>query len=108
MDSILSSTKKRLGIPTDCNDFDDDVIMDINSVLSILTQIGIGPQNGYSITGASETWSDYIEDLSKIEFVKTYVYLKVKLMFDPPTSSMVMEAAKENIKELESRLSYET
>lgn len=104
MNSILDSIKKRLGLPADYGHFDDDIIMDINSVLSILTQIGVGPEAGYSITNSNDEWTDFMSDLTKLEFVKTYVYLKVKLMFDPPQNSTVTESINRQISELEFRL----
>lgn len=108
MDSILQSIKKLLGLDENYDAFDDDVIMHINSVLMILTQLGVGPKNGFSITGEEETWGDYLgEDISKLSAVKTYVYLKVKTMFDPTSSSVVNEATKEMLKELEWRLNSE-
>lgn len=108
MDSILQSIKKLLGLDENYDAFDDDVIMHINSVLMILTQLGVGPKNGFSITGEEETWGDYLgEDISKLGAVKTYVYLKVKTMFDPTSSSVVNEATKEMLKELEWRLNSE-
>ena len=108
MDSILQSIKKLLGLDENYDAFDDDVMMHINSVLMILTQLGVGPKNGFSITGEEETWGDYLgEDISKLSAVKTYVYLKVKTMFDPTSSSVVNEATKEMLKELEWRLNSE-
>jgi len=108
MDSILQSIKKLLGLDENYDAFDDDVMMHINSVLMILTQLGVGPKNGFSITGEEETWEDYLgEDISKLSAVKTYVYLKVKTMFDPTSSSVVNEATKEMLKELEWRLNSE-
>lgn len=108
MDSILQSIKKLLGLDENYDVFDDDVMMHINSVLMILTQLGVGPKNGFSITGEEETWGDYLgEDISKLSAVKTYVYLKVKTMFDPTSSSVVNEATKEMLKELEWRLNSE-
>ena len=108
MDSILQSIKKLLGLDEDYDAFDDDVMMHINSVLMILTQLGVGPKNGFSITVEEETWEDYLgEDISKLSAVKTYVYLKVKTMFDPTSSSVVNEATKEMLKELEWRLNSE-
>ena len=108
MDSILQSIKKLLGLDENYDAFDDDVMMHINSVLMILTQLGVGPKNGFSITGEEETWEDYLgKDISKLSAVKTYVYLKVKTMFDPTSSSVVNEAAKEMLKELEWRLNSE-
>ena len=108
MDIILQSIKKLLGLDENYDAFDDDVMMHINSVLMILTQLGVGPKNGFSITGEEETWGDYLgEDISKLSAVKTYVYLKVKTMFDPTSSSVVNEATKEMLKELEWRLNSE-
>lgn len=108
MDSILQSIKKLLGLDENYDAFDDDVMMHINSVLMILTQLGVGPKNGFSITGEEETWENYLgKDISKLSAVKTYVYLKVKTMFDPTSSSVVNEATKEMIKELEWRLNSE-
>ena len=108
MDSILQSIEKLLGLDENYDAFDDDVMMHINSVLMILTQLGVGPKNGFSITGEEETWGDYLgEDISKLSAVKTYVYLKVKTMFDPTSSSVVNEATKEMLKELEWRLNSE-
>lgn len=108
MDSILQSIKKLLGLDENYDAFDDDVMMHINSVLMILTQLGVGPKNGFSITGEEETWGDYLgEDISKLSAVKTYVYLKVKTMFDPTSSSVVNEATKEMLRELEWRLNSE-
>ena len=89
-DSILTSTKKVLGIGEYDDNFDTDVIMHINTVLSILQQLGVGPRFGFSITGDEETWSDFLEpDDERINTVKTYVYLRVRLLFDPPTNSFV-------------------
>lgn len=104
MDSILTSIKKLLGIPEEYEHFDLDIIVHINSVFMILTQIGVGPKNGFSITDESEKWDDFLPDEQMIQSVKTYMLLKVKLMFDPPLSSAVLECYKEQIKELEWRL----
>ena len=104
MESILTSIKKMLGITEDCEDFDTDVIMHINSVLTILTQMGVGPANGFSITDKTARWDEFLSNKLYCEPVKTYVYLKVRLIFDPPLSSAVMEAMKNMISELEWRL----
>lgn len=104
MESILTSIKKLLGIGEECNHFDDQIIMHINTVLSILTQVGVGPSSGFSINDASDTWEDFVGDNPVFNMVKTYVYQKVKMVFDPPTSSAHMEALKESIAELEWRL----
>lgn len=104
MDSILTSVKKMLGITEDYEHFDADLIMHINSVFMILTQLGAGPSEGFSIEGKSDTWDDFISTGSNLEAVKSYVYLKVKLLFDPPLSSAVMESMNRMISELEWRL----
>lgn len=106
MESILTSTKKLLGIEADYTHFDTDIIIHINTTLMTLTQIGVGPAGGFAISGAYEKWSDFLPeaDLIKLQAVKTYLYLKVKLVFDPPLSSSVMEAMNRKADELEWRL----
>lgn len=106
MDSILTSIKKLLGISKDYTQFDDDIIMHINSVFMSLTQLGVGPAEGFSIEDDSAYWEDFvdIENNLQLHAVKTYVYLKVKLLFDPPLSSSVIEATNRQIAELEWRL----
>ena len=104
MDSILTSIKKLLSITEEYDYFDPDIIMHINTALSTLTQLGVGPSEGFMIEDKTATWSDFISDTKEVISVKTYVYLKVKKVFDPPLSSIVMEAMNENIKELEWRL----
>lgn len=104
MESILTSIKKVLGIYEEDISFDMDIIMHINTVFMILRQMGIGPSEGYSITGSYDTWNDYLEDTSLIESVKTYVALRVRQIFDPPASSAIMEAMNRTISELEWRL----
>ena len=104
MDSILISVKKMLGITADYTHFDDDIIMHINSVFMILHQLGVGPEEGFMIESDRETWDEYIKDEFTIESVKSYMYLKVGLLFDPPTSSNVMEAKNRLANELEWRL----
>lgn len=101
--SILKSIKKMLGIQLEENAFDNDIIIHINSVLASLVQMGIGPEEGYSIYSESETWSDFLNDDKRLESVKTYVYLKVRIVFDPPASSTILEAFKQQIAEFEWR-----
>lgn len=103
-DSILNSVKDMIAGGAIHEHFDNELIMCINSVIATLRQIGIGPEEGFAIDGAATTWSDLIGDSQKLEPVKSYVAFKVRMMFDPPTSSAVSEAIKENIKELEWRL----
>lgn len=104
MESILTSIKKLLGIAEEYEHFDSDIIFHINSTFMILNQLGVGPSEGFSITGKYETWEEFTSDNIAIESVKTYIYLKVKLMFDPPSSSAVMESINRQISELEWRL----
>ena len=104
MNSILTSIKKMLGVDEEYDCFDTDIILHINSVLMILTQLGVGPSEGFIITDKTATWKDFLKDTKKLESVKSYVYLKVKLLFDPPLSSAVMEATNRLISELEFRL----
>lgn len=105
MDSILTSIKKLLGIAEEYEHFDKDIIMHINSVFMILTQLGVGPSKGFMITDSAASWDDFLpEDSGKLEAVKTYMYMKVKLMFDPPLTSAVMESMTRMINELEWRL----
>lgn len=104
MESILTSIKKLLGIDEFCTHFDMDIIIHINSALMILTQLGIGPSGGFAITSNAETWTDFLGANKQIESVKTYVYLKVRSIFDPPQTSSVLEAINNQIKEFEWRL----
>ena len=103
-ESILTSIKKLLGITEECTDFDKDLIIDINSVLMILTQLGIGPPEGFTIVDSTATWSEFISNIKQLAAVKTFVHLKVRLIFDPPMSTAVLESMKEIIKETEWRL----
>ena len=108
MDSILTSIKKMLGIAEEYEQFDADIIMHINSVFMILTQLGVGPSEGFSIEDDSAIWSDFIQDSTNIESVKSYVYLRVKLLFDSTSlGSTVIEAMNRQISELEWRLNIE-
>lgn len=105
MDSILTSIKKLLGIEEEYTHFDFDLIMHINSVLMILTQLGVGPAKGFTIEDDTATWTDFLgEDLTKLQSVKSYVCLKVRLLFDPPSSSSVLESANRLANEYEWRL----
>jgi hypothetical protein len=107
MTSILTSIKKMLGIEEADTHFDQDIIMHINSVLMILRQMGVGPATGFYIEDKVKTWPDFLGDSTAIEAVKTYVYLKVRLIFDPPSSSFVLESIKEQIQEFEWRLNVQ-
>lgn len=104
--SILNSVKKDIGIGSDYDHFDPEIITAINTAFSTLNQLGVGPSSGFSISDDTTEWSDYISDPDSptLGFVKTYVSKKAKMLFDPPTSSALMEAMKENLKELEFRI----
>lgn len=103
-DSILQDIKKLLGIEYDIIDFDHDLVMYINSVFMTLNQMGVGPKETFSINNSSAIWADFLGENSDIEAVKTYVYFKVKKMFDPATNSTVSQANDQIISELEWRL----
>lgn len=102
--SILTSIKKLLGPSEDDTSFDQDIIIHINSVFMVLNQLGIGPPEGFSIADNTATWETYLGTNKNLESVKTYVYLKTRIVFDPPTSSTLLDALTRNISELEWRL----
>lgn len=104
MDSILTSIKKLLGIAEEYTHFDQDLIMHINSVFMVLTQLGVGPAEGFIIEDKTTDWTEYIEDPMQLTAVKSYMHLKVKLLFDPPLSSSVIESMNRMISEFEWRL----
>ena len=107
MDSILTSIKKLLGIAEEYKHFDADLIMHINSVFMILTQLGVGPDEGFSIEDDVAVWTDFVAADQGLDAVKSYVHLKVKLLFDTPTSSTVVESMNRLISELEWRLNIQ-
>lgn len=104
MESILTSVKKMLGITEQYEHFDVDLIMHINSVFLVLNQLGVGPEEGFIIEDETAEWTDFIEDSAQLQAVKSYMYLKAKLLFDPPLSSAVIEATNRQIAEFEWRL----
>lgn len=106
MESILTSIKKLLGIQEEYTIFDQDLIMHINTVFAALNQLNIGPKEGFMIESANESWENYITSCNLL-MVKTYVYLRVRLLFDPPTSSALLESINRTIAELEFRLYVE-
>lgn len=107
MESILTSIKKLLGIAADDKTFDPDVIIHINTVFMTLHQIGVGPSTGFYIDDDTAQWTDFITDLSKLQAVKTYVFLKVKLLFDPASvGSSTLASYERTIAELEWRLNW--
>lgn len=106
INSILNSIKKNLGIEEDFTEFDPDIITHINTALNVLTQLGVGPTGGFQIDDSSATWSDFVTG-ERLNMVKTYITAKVRLIFDPPQMTSVIECLKETIRELECRLNYE-
>ena len=105
--SILTSIKKMLGMTEEYTHFDTDIIIHINSVFMTLHQLGVGPENGFNIESEAEQWNQFITEEDNLEADKTYVYLKVRLIFDPPTNGAVMEAYKQMIQEYEWRLNVQ-
>lgn len=106
-DSILVSIKKMLGLDESYTPFDTDVIIFINSALMSLTQLCVGPKEGFTISDYNETWSDFVTNEVTLGAVKTYVYLKVKMAFDPPSNSYVMDAMKQQAEEIGWRLNVQ-
>lgn len=104
MSSILTTIKKLLNVSESDTNFDVDITVHINSALSVLTQLGVGPTSGFSISDASEEWTDFVPENPKLEMIKSYVFLKTRIVFDPPTNSTIMEANKAAIAELEWRI----
>jgi hypothetical protein len=107
MDSILGSIKQLLGINSEDTNFDQEIIMHINSVFSILRQLGAGPNEEFSITSSNDNWDSYLSDseTSIVELIKSYIYLKVRLLFDPPQNSFLVKSIESQIEEFEWRLS---
>lgn len=103
-DSILTSVKKPLGLSEDYTVFDSDIIMYINTAFSTLNELGLGPSDGFAIEDKSPVWNDFLMGDKRKNSVKTYVTLRARLLFDPPTTGYLMESLKEQIKEFEWRL----
>lgn len=107
--SILYTIKTMIGGDVESNDFDIDLIVAINSAISTLYQIGIETKNtetgaGFAITGDNETWSDYLSDYKYLDMVKSYIYQRVRLIFDPPQNTVLISSIQEQIKEIEWRI----
>lgn len=103
--SILKSVKKILGITADYTAFDLDILIHINSVFTTLNQLGVGPEDGLTIEDDTTTWAAFIGTTPRWNAVKTYVYLKVRMLFDPPQTSYLVDSMNQQAKELEWRLS---
>lgn len=106
-ESILNTIKKLLGIPVDDTAFDEDIIVHINTVLMALQQLGVGPDTVFTISDATAEWQDLLVDPAMYAATKTYIYLKVKMAFDPPSTSFVLDAMAKQIQEYEWRLSVQ-
>jgi hypothetical protein len=104
MDSILASIKERIGIAVDDNSFDTDIIDLVNSAFADLNDVGVGPSDGFSITNDRDNWDDFVEDVRVLSSVKDFVYLTVKLTFDPPTQTSLLTSMENRLKKLEWRL----
>ena len=108
-ESIFESIKALLGPDASYDVFDQDILIHINTAISVLTQLGVGPFSGFIVTGPDETWRDFLgEDLARLQMVKTYIYMKVRMAFDPPANSSVLNAYKEACQEYEWRMNVET
>jgi hypothetical protein len=101
MESILTSIKKMLGITEEYTHFDPDIIMHINTVFADLHLLGVGPEEGFSIEDEKATWDEFISENVKLNAVKTYMHHRVRLLFDPPTSSVVMASIEKQIAKFE-------
>lgn len=104
-ESILKSTKKILGLADNYTAFDLDVITHINSAFSILDQLGVGPEGGFIIEDYRDEWGDFEVPQNQLNLIKTYIFLRVRMLFDPPTTSFLIEATNNQLKEYEWRIS---
>ena len=104
MDSILNSVKKVLGIEADDTSFDEDILMHTNSAFATLNQLGVGPADGFMIEDDVATWDTFLGTDLRLNNVKSYIYLSVRLIFDPPATSFTITALKDQLKELEWRV----
>lgn len=107
-ESILTTIKKMLGIMEEYTHFDQDILIHINSAFMSLRQIGVGPTEGFYVDDTSCLWSDFVDDMTKYAAVRTYIYLKVRLIFDPPTNSTHLQQLKDELTEVTWRLNHET
>ena len=103
-ESILKTIKQLIGCPDDFEQFDLDLMVHINSAFATLTHLGVGPKEGYRITGADNAWSEFEDNAQKLSLIKDYVYIKTRLLFDPQTSGSLMDSLKEQRKEMECRV----
>lgn len=107
MTSILTTIKKMLGIESEYTQFDPEIIVHINTVLMTLNQLGVGSEEGFVVADSTDTWSDYLGEDSNLEAVKSYIYISVRLIFDPPSSASILAAFERTKSELEWRLTLQ-
>lgn len=107
MSSILTDVKHKIGPSGDYTYYDRDIIDGINNAFGTLTQIGVGPDEGFSIEDDTTQWEDFVTDTTTLNLVKTYIYLKVRVVFDPPSSSFVLSSMNDQMRELEWRLNVQ-
>lgn len=107
MEDILTSIKDLLGISDEDPSFDSEIIVHINSVFSMLNDIGVGPSDTFHIDSNTHYWNEFLTDNKLINMVKTYMYLRIKLIFDPPSNSVLLESINKQINEFEWRLNVE-
>ena len=103
-ENLLKTIKQLVGCPDDFEQYDMDLTIHINSAFATLTQLGVGPKEGYRITGADNVWNEFEDDPQKLSLIKDYVYIKTRLLFDPPTTGSLMDSLKEELKEMKWRL----
>ena len=103
-ESILVYVKRLLGIQSDYNHFDPDIIYGVNAAFAVLTQLGVGPAEGFIISDDTSKWSDFVTDKSRLSLIKEYVCLRTRLLFDPPSSSALIDAMNKTVAEYEWRL----
>lgn len=108
MVSILDSIKQMLGISNDDTNFNDELIMFINGALMVMTQLGVGPSQGFSITSAKNTWAELLGNRKDLDVVRSDIYLRVRLIFDPPTNSFLVAAIEKQIVEYDWRIAAAT
>lgn len=106
-DSILDTTKQLLGIEKDVTDFDTEILIHINSVFDTFHQLGLGPGTGFKIEDSSKLWSEYIQDTEHIESIRSLMYLRIRLLFDPPATSFGITAFEKEIEKMEWRLNVQ-
>lgn len=106
-DSILDTIKKMLGVDPSYTQFDEDIVVLINSAFSNLAQVGIIPNSGYRIESSSNTWDEVLGEHLNYDNLKSYIYLKVRVLFNPPSTSFALQAIQDEIKELEWRIYIE-